>query len=208
MPRTVAAAGRRLPGRRSWRSRRPLLGGRNGGRLDLLAQPHDHPQGRVGRSRPACPSSTISMAKRSARPAVVRVTRSRPKAAITTMASRAPQRRLAERHEGRQPAPARISSSTIMRPSTSGCSPTSASASTWSGRSPVLPRKLGPAGGQEPFQREAAGPQQRGNRPFAYQQDLLEPIGRTIGISFRKLFLPRRFQRPPGELAPGARGAR
>jgi hypothetical protein len=29
--------------------------------------------------------------------------------------------------------------------------------------------------------------------PFAYQPDLLEPIGRTVGISFRKLFLPRRF---------------
>lgn len=34
--------------------------------------------------------------------------------------------------------------------------------------------------------------------PFAYQEDLLEPIGRTVSISFRKLFLPRRFQRPPG----------
>ena len=34
--------------------------------------------------------------------------------------------------------------------------------------------------------------------PFAYQEDLLEPIGRTLSISFRKLFLPRRFQRPPG----------
>ncbi len=29
--------------------------------------------------------------------------------------------------------------------------------------------------------------------PFAYQSDRLEPIGRTVGISFRKLFLPRRF---------------
>jgi outer membrane cobalamin receptor len=34
--------------------------------------------------------------------------------------------------------------------------------------------------------------------PFAYQGDRLEPIGRTIGISFRKLFLPTRFRRPPG----------
>ena len=34
--------------------------------------------------------------------------------------------------------------------------------------------------------------------PFAYQEDLLEPIGRTVSISFRKLFLPRRFQRAPG----------
>jgi hypothetical protein len=29
--------------------------------------------------------------------------------------------------------------------------------------------------------------------PFAYQPDRLEPIGRTIGISFRKLFLPARL---------------
>ena len=29
--------------------------------------------------------------------------------------------------------------------------------------------------------------------PFAYQSDRLEPIGRTLAISFRKLFLPRRF---------------
>ena len=32
-----------------------------------------------------------------------------------------------------------------------------------------------------------------GASPFAYQADRLEPIGRTIGISFRKLFLPARF---------------
>ena len=32
-----------------------------------------------------------------------------------------------------------------------------------------------------------------GDIPFAYQADRLEPIGRTVGISFRKLFLPRRF---------------
>ncbi|MFL6766597.1 MAG: TonB-dependent receptor plug domain-containing protein [Sphingomicrobium sp.] len=41
-----------------------------------------------------------------------------------------------------------------------------------------------------------------GNTPLSYQPDLLEPIGRTIGISFRKLFIPRRFfqqrrERPP-----------
>jgi hypothetical protein len=34
--------------------------------------------------------------------------------------------------------------------------------------------------------------------PSAYQGDRLEPIGRTVTVSFRKLFLPRRFQRPPG----------
>jgi hypothetical protein len=41
-----------------------------------------------------------------------------------------------------------------------------------------------------------------GATPLSYQPDLLEPIGRTIGITFRKLFIPRRFfqqlrQRPP-----------
>ena len=43
-----------------------------------------------------------------------------------------------------------------------------------------------------------------GVTPFAYQADRLEPIGRTVSISFRKLFLPRRFQRAPG----GAGGTR
>lgn len=32
-----------------------------------------------------------------------------------------------------------------------------------------------------------------GNRPIAYQPDLIEPIGRTVGITLRKLFVPRRF---------------
>ena len=32
-----------------------------------------------------------------------------------------------------------------------------------------------------------------GDIPFAFQPDRLEPIGRTVGISFRKLFLPRRL---------------
>jgi hypothetical protein len=36
--------------------------------------------------------------------------------------------------------------------------------------------------------------------PYAYEADRLEPIGRTIGISFRKLFLPARFMQR------GARG--
>lgn len=39
-----------------------------------------------------------------------------------------------------------------------------------------------------PRVRDAAGV-----APFAYQADRLEPTGRTVGISFRKLFLPRRF---------------
>ena len=32
-----------------------------------------------------------------------------------------------------------------------------------------------------------------GATPLSYQPDLLEPVGRTIGITFRKLFIPRRF---------------
>ena len=32
-----------------------------------------------------------------------------------------------------------------------------------------------------------------GNTPLSYQPDLLEPVGRTVGITFRKLFIPRRF---------------
>ena len=32
-----------------------------------------------------------------------------------------------------------------------------------------------------------------GETPFSYQPDLLEPVGRTVGITFRKLFIPRRF---------------
>ena len=32
-----------------------------------------------------------------------------------------------------------------------------------------------------------------GLTPLSYQPDLLEPVGRTIGITFRKLFIPRRF---------------
>jgi outer membrane receptor protein involved in Fe transport len=46
-----------------------------------------------------------------------------------------------------------------------------------------------------------------GEVPLSYQPYLLEPLGRTIGISFRKLFLPRRsfFRRQQGEAAdPGS----
>lgn len=32
-----------------------------------------------------------------------------------------------------------------------------------------------------------------GDTPLAYQPDLIEPIGRTVGITIRKLFIPRRF---------------
>ena len=32
-----------------------------------------------------------------------------------------------------------------------------------------------------------------GATPFSYQPGLLEPVGRTVGITFRKLFIPRRF---------------
>ena len=33
-----------------------------------------------------------------------------------------------------------------------------------------------------------------GDVPFSYQQDLLDPRGRTVSLSFRKLFLPQRFR--------------
>ena len=32
-----------------------------------------------------------------------------------------------------------------------------------------------------------------GSLPLSYQPDLLQPVGRTIGLTFRKLFIPRRF---------------
>lgn len=37
-----------------------------------------------------------------------------------------------------------------------------------------------------------------GMTPINYQPDLIEPIGRTVGISFRKLFIPRQFFRQGG----------
>ena len=42
--------------------------------------------------------------------------------------------------------------------------------------------------------------------PFAYYPDRLEPIGRTVGITFRKQFLPTRFLRFGGGGGPGGRG--
>jgi hypothetical protein len=42
-----------------------------------------------------------------------------------------------------------------------------------------------------------------GDIPFAFQPDRLEPIGRTVGISFRKLFLPRRLFQFGGGGRPG-----
>ena len=45
---------------------------------------------------------------------------------------------------------------------------------------------------------------QFGSIPLGYQQDLLDPIGRTISISIRKLFIPSRFfQRPRNQQGPG-----
>lgn len=46
-----------------------------------------------------------------------------------------------------------------------------------------------------------------GDIPFAYQPDRLEPIGRTVGISFRKLFLPRRLFQAGGAQGGGRRPA-
>ncbi len=40
--------------------------------------------------------------------------------------------------------------------------------------------------------------------PYAYEADRLEPIGRTIGISFRKLFLPARFFQRGGPQRPAS----
>ena len=47
-----------------------------------------------------------------------------------------------------------------------------------------------------------------GDIPFAYQPDRLEPIGRTVGISFRKLFLPARLFQFGGGGRPGGGGPR
>ena len=33
-----------------------------------------------------------------------------------------------------------------------------------------------------------------GDVPYSYQQDLLDPLGRTVTVSIRKLFLPQRFR--------------
>lgn len=46
-----------------------------------------------------------------------------------------------------------------------------------------------------------------GNIPFAYQPDRIEPIGRTVGFSFRKLFLPRRLFQAGGGQGGGRRPA-
>jgi len=43
-----------------------------------------------------------------------------------------------------------------------------------------------------------------GQTPLNYQPDLLEPIGRTVGITFRKLFIPRRFFQRGGGRPPGS----
>jgi outer membrane receptor protein involved in Fe transport len=37
-----------------------------------------------------------------------------------------------------------------------------------------------------------------GGTPLNYQPDLLDPTGRTVGITLRKLFLPARFQQRRG----------
>jgi hypothetical protein len=42
-----------------------------------------------------------------------------------------------------------------------------------------------------------------GETPINYQPDLLEPIGRTVGITFRKLFIPQRFFQRGGGRRPG-----
>jgi hypothetical protein len=44
---------------------------------------------------------------------------------------------------------------------------------------------------------------QAGLVPLSYQPDLIDPLGRTVRISFRKIFLPRRAVPPPGAGRPG-----
>jgi hypothetical protein len=44
-------------------------------------------------------------------------------------------------------------------------------------------------GNARPKVRDAVGAE-----PLSYQSDLLDPTGRTVTISFRKLFLPQRFR--------------
>ena len=44
-----------------------------------------------------------------------------------------------------------------------------------------------------------------GSVPFGYQAGLIEPTGRTVTVSFRKLFLPRRFANRGGPNTPSGR---
>ena len=46
-----------------------------------------------------------------------------------------------------------------------------------------------------------------GNVPLNYQPDLLDPLGRTIMISFRKLFLPSPQRRSAGSSSSDAAAA-
>ena len=39
---------------------------------------------------------------------------------------------------------------------------------------------------------------QSGMVPLSYQADLINPIGRSVGITFRKLLIPTRFSQRPG----------
>ena len=43
-----------------------------------------------------------------------------------------------------------------------------------------------------------------GLTPLSYQPDLLQPVGRTFGITFRKLFIPRRFFQRARQERPGS----
>lgn len=39
---------------------------------------------------------------------------------------------------------------------------------------------------------------QSGMVPLSYQADIINPIGRSVGITFRKLLIPTRFSQRPG----------
>ena len=45
-----------------------------------------------------------------------------------------------------------------------------------------------------------------GDIPFAYQPARLDPVGRTVMISFRKIFIPPRFMRGRGQRGAGGEG--
>ena len=99
---------------------------------------------------------------------------------------------LAQRHDRRQ-LERRSATSRPTPTSTSGCSPTSARISTWSRSTPSSAARRSSFNVDNIFNNRPKVRGASGTTPLSYQPDLLEPIGRTVGITFRKLFIPRRF---------------
>ena len=59
------------------------------------------------------------------------------------------------------------------------------------------PRHLDPELGDQDLGGPVTDPRDRAQQPQLlgeWGQDLLDPLGRTVSISFRKLFLPQRFR--------------